>query len=96
VRKRTLLERLGERDARSVHIACTHGLFSGGALDRLNPRRDVLEIVSTNTVSISAEKCGPKLKILSVAPALAEAMRRIHNGESVSALFHPVDSGGAA
>jgi ribose-phosphate pyrophosphokinase len=33
---------------------------------------------------------------LSVAPALAEAMRRIHNGESVSALFHPVDSGGAA
>jgi ribose-phosphate pyrophosphokinase len=91
-----LLERLGERDARSVRIACTHGLFSGGALDRLNPRRDVLEIVSTNTVSISAEKCGPKLKILSVAPALAEAMRRIHNGESVSALFHPVDSGGAA
>jgi ribose-phosphate pyrophosphokinase len=91
-----LLERLRERDARSVRIACTHGLFSAGALDRLNQRKDVLEIVSTNTVPIPAEKCVPKLKILSVAPALAEAMRRIHNGESVSALFHPVEGGGAA
>jgi ribose-phosphate pyrophosphokinase len=91
-----LLERLRERDARPVRIACTHGLFSAGALDRLNQRKDVLEIVSTNTVPIPAEKCVPKLKILSVAPALAEAMRRIHNGESVSALFHPVEGGGAA
>ena len=36
---------------------------------------------------ISAEKCTDKLRVLSIAPALAEAMRRIHNGESVSALF---------
>src|ERR1700720_3048466 len=91
-----VLERLRERDARSVRIACTHGLFSAGALDRLNQRHDVLEIVSTNTVPIPGEKCVPKLKILSVAPALAEAMRRIHNGESVSALFHPVEGGGPA
>jgi ribose-phosphate pyrophosphokinase len=91
-----LLERLRERGARSVRIACTHGVFSAGALDRLNQRHEVLEIVATNTVPIPAEKCVPKLKILSVAPALAEAMRRIHNGESVSALFHPVDAGGAA
>ena len=88
-----LLDRLRERDARSVRIACTHGLFSGGALERLNQQQDVLEVVSTNTVPIPAEKCVPKLKILSVAPALAEAMRRIHNGESVSALFHTVDGG---
>jgi ribose-phosphate pyrophosphokinase len=91
-----LLERLRERGARSVRIACTHGVFSAGALDRLNQRHEVLEIVATNTVPIPAEKCVPKLKILSVAPALAEAMRRIHNGESVSALFHAVDAGGAA
>ena len=90
-----LLERLRERDARSVRIACTHGLFSAGALDRLDRRHDVLEIVSTNTVPIPAEKWVPKLKILSVAPALAEAMRRIHNGESVSALFHAVDGDGS-
>jgi hypothetical protein len=77
-----------------LRFACTHGLFSAGALDRLDQQHDVFEIVSTNTVPIPAEKCVPKLKILSVAPALAEAMRRIHNGESVSALFHPADGGG--
>ena len=82
-----LLERLRERDARSVRIACTHGLFSAGALDRLDRRHDVLEIVSTNTVPIPAEKWVPKLKILSVAPALAEAMRRIHNGNPLAPCF---------
>jgi ribose-phosphate pyrophosphokinase len=83
-----LLDRLRERHARSIRIACTHGLFSSGALDRLNNQPDVLEIVCTNTVPIPIEKRVPKLTILSVAPALAEAIRRIHNGESVSALFH--------
>jgi ribose-phosphate pyrophosphokinase len=84
-----LLERLRERNVRSIRIACTHGLFSSGALERLGNQPDVLEIVCTNTVPIPIEKRVAKLKILSVAPALAEAMRRIHNGESVSALFHP-------
>jgi ribose-phosphate pyrophosphokinase len=84
-----LLERLRERKVRSIRIACTHGLFSSGALERLGNQPDVLEIVCTNTVPIPPEKRVAKLKILSVAPALAEAMRRIHNGESVSALFHP-------
>ena len=83
-----LLERLRERNARSVRVACTHGLFSAGALARLDAQPDVIEIVCTNTVPIATEKRTPKLKILPVAPALAEAMRRIHSGESVSALFH--------
>jgi ribose-phosphate pyrophosphokinase len=47
----------------------------------------VQEIICTNTVPIPVEKRIPQLTVLSVAPALAEAMRRIHNGESVSALF---------
>jgi ribose-phosphate pyrophosphokinase len=47
----------------------------------------VEEIVCTNTVPIPARDHTEKLTVLSVAPALAEAMRRIHNGESVSALF---------
>jgi ribose-phosphate pyrophosphokinase len=47
----------------------------------------VIEIVCTNTVPIPPVKRVPKLTVLSVAPALAEAMRRIHNGESVSVLF---------
>jgi len=82
-----LLDRLRERHVKSVRIACTHGLFSGGALRRLNDQPDVSEIVCTNTVPIAVEKRVPKLTVLSVAPALAEAIRRIHDGESVSALF---------
>src|SRR5262249_57374230 len=82
-----LLDRLRERKVRSIRIACTHGLFADDALKRLNEQPDVIEIVCTNTVPIAPNKRVSKLTILSVAPALAEAMRRIHNGESVSALF---------
>ena len=83
-----LLDRLRERGAGSIRVACTHGLFSDGALERLQDQPDVLEVVCTNTVPIEKDKWVPKLRILSIAPAMAEAMRRIHNGESVSALFH--------
>ncbi len=82
-----LLDRLRELDARSIRVACTHGLFAGGALKRIGDQPDVLEIVCTNTVPIPEAERIDKLTVLSVAPALAEAMRRIHNGESVSALF---------
>jgi ribose-phosphate pyrophosphokinase len=82
-----LLDRLRERNVGQIRVACTHGLFSDGALDRLQAQPDVLEIICTNTVPIGKEKRVPKLEVLSIAPALAEAIRRIHNGESVSALF---------
>ncbi|MDQ2957784.1 MAG: ribose-phosphate pyrophosphokinase [Actinomycetota bacterium] len=87
-----LLDRLRELNARSVRVACTHGLFAAGALKRIGDQADVLEIVCTNTVPIPASERSPKLTVLSIAPALAEAMRRIHNGESVSALFEGADS----
>src|SRR5882724_4798395 len=83
-----LLRHLREHEARSIRIACTHGILSGSATQRLAAEPDVLEIVCTNTVPIPAEKRVPKLTVLSIAPALAEAMRRINTGESVSALFH--------
>lgn len=79
------LRRLG---AKSIRIACTHGLFSSGALDRLGAQEDILEIVCTNTIPVPDAGKHPKLVVLSIAPALAEAMRRIHAGESVSELFH--------
>lgn len=82
-----LLDRLRERNVRSVRVACTHGLFTGDAIRRLSDEKEIEEIVCTNTVPIPLESRTRKLTILSVAPALAEAMRRIHNGESVSALF---------
>ncbi|WP_433478637.1 ribose-phosphate diphosphokinase [Spirillospora sp. CA-142024] len=82
-----LLDRLREMDARTIRIACTHGLFAAGALQRLSAEPDVLEIVCTNTVPVPDGDRSDKLRVLSIAPALAEAVRRIHNGESVSALF---------
>jgi len=84
-----LLGHLGRLGARSVRIACTHGLFSADSLRRLAERDEVREIVCTNTVPLRDESPSPKLTVLSVAPAFAEAIRRIHNGESVSALFEP-------
>jgi ribose-phosphate pyrophosphokinase len=82
-----LLDRLRERDVRSVRIACTHGLFSDGALKRIAAQPLVREIVSTNTLPAVAADDGANLRVISIAPALAEAIRRIHEGESVSALF---------
>ncbi|MEV6343830.1 ribose-phosphate pyrophosphokinase [Actinoplanes sp. NPDC051851] len=82
-----LLARLRERNVRSVRVACTHGLFTNDAVERLSAEKEIEEIVCTNTVPIPRQKRNDKLTVISVAPALAEAMRRIHNGESVSALF---------
>jgi ribose-phosphate pyrophosphokinase len=70
---------------RSICVACTHGLFADGALEKLAAAEDVSEIVSTNSVPVPVAH--PKLTVLSVAPALAEAIRRTHDGESVSVLF---------
>jgi ribose-phosphate pyrophosphokinase len=82
-----LLERLRERGVNSIRVACTHGLFADRAIERIGEQADVLEIVCTNTVPIPPRERSAKLTVLSVAPMLAEAMRRIHNGESVSTLF---------
>ena len=79
-----LLTLLAEQDVRSVAVACTHGLFADNALDKLTAA-DVTEVVCTNTAPVPLDH--PKLHVLSVAPALAEAISRIHNGESVSSLF---------
>lgn len=87
-----LLHELKRYDVRSIRVATTHGLFTDGAVERLSAQDGVAGIVCTNTVPILEEKASDKLEVISVAPALAEAMRRIHKGESVSALFGVNDS----
>jgi ribose-phosphate pyrophosphokinase len=82
-----LLDRLRERGVRRIDIATTHGLFTGPAIERLRRQTDVTEIVTTNTVPLPPEKRLPHMTVLSVAPLLGEAIRRIHHGESVSELF---------
>ncbi len=85
-----LLARLRERGARNISLACTHALFTGPAVGRLAGAEGLVEIVTTNTVPVPAEKRDrlPNLEVLSIAPLLAEAIRRIHLGESVSSLFN--------
>jgi len=85
-----VLRKLRERHAGRIAVACTHGLFTGKAIERLRDA-DVAEIVTTDTVPIAREKRLPNMKVLSVAPLLAEAIRRIHLGESVSSLFDVAD-----
>ena len=82
-----LFDRLRERGARRLSVACTHGLFTGKAIERLGGRTDLDEIVTTNTVPIPPEKRLPNMTVLSIAPLIAEAIRRIHNGESISSMF---------
>lgn len=69
-----------------VYAACTHPLFSGPAVRRL-AESSVREVVVTDTVPLPPEKRLPKLTVLSVAPLLGEAIRRIHTGQSVGELF---------
>ena len=83
-----LIRRLRDRRVSDITIACTHGLFAKNALDRFCAFDEVKEVVTTDTVPLPASiQSHPKLTTLSVAPLLAEAIRRIHNGESVSSLF---------
>jgi len=84
-----LMDRLREQGVASIRIACTHGLFADGTAQRLSDFDDVVEIVCTNTAPIPDAKRTDKLTVLSVAPALATAIRCIHNGESVSERFFP-------
>jgi ribose-phosphate pyrophosphokinase len=70
-----------------ISVACTHGLFTGSAIERLSGLTEVEEIVTTDTVPIPPWKRLPNMCVLSIAPLLSEAIRRIRGGESVSALF---------
>jgi ribose-phosphate pyrophosphokinase len=69
-----------------VTVACVHPVLSGEAPERLRAA-EVDEYVFTDSIPIPPEKSNPRITVLSVAKLLAEAIRRIHDGRSVSALF---------
>ena len=78
---------LMEAGAKEVHACCTHAVLSGPALDRIS-NAAIKSIVATNTIPLRDEMEGhPKIKILSVAPLLGEAILRINRETSVSSLF---------
>ncbi len=84
-----LLDRLADEGCTGAAVACTHGLFVGKAVDSLRHHPMITEVVTTDTVPAPAD--WPELKVRSVAGLFAEAIARVHAGESVSSLFDGVD-----
>jgi len=80
---------LEERGVIEVYAACTHAILSGSAISRLQ-ESGIRELVVTDTVPLPAEKQIPIITVLSLAPLIGEAIRRIHTGQSVGELFHEV------
>ena len=75
-----------KQGAKSVTAVATHGVLSGPAMERLS-ESNIKKIIVTDTIEIPKEKHIEKMKIVSVGNVFGEAVNRIHNGESVSALF---------
>lgn len=82
-----LADLLRKKQVEKITLACTHGVLSGPAIERLSSIPEIKEIVTTNTVPIPPEKRLPNMTILSVAPMFGEAIRRNIMGRSVGALF---------
>ncbi|MCL4299059.1 MAG: ribose-phosphate pyrophosphokinase [Anaerolineae bacterium] len=78
---------LKEEQALDIYACVTHAVLSGPAVQRLT-EAPVKEVVATNTIALPPHKYFSKLTILSVAPLLAEVIRRIHLGISVGELFN--------
>ena len=72
--------------AKEVFACATHPTFSGSAIQRIKESA-VKEVVVTNTIPVTGTKKLDKITVLSIAPLLGEAIRRIHTGQSVGAMF---------
>ncbi len=75
-----------DRGAKQVFSCVTHPILSGLASEKIE-NSTIQELVITDTVPSSGKRLNGKIKVLSVAPLLGEAIRRIHQGQSVGALF---------
>ena len=69
-----------------MYACATHGVLSDPAIERIRDSA-LREVVITDSIPLPAAKRIPKLTVLSVAPLIGEAIKRIHRGESVGALF---------
>jgi ribose-phosphate pyrophosphokinase len=81
------VDAIKKHGAKKVMAACSHAVLSGPAIKRLN-ESELDKIVVTNTIAMDGkQKECPKLKVLTVAPLLGEAIKRIHEESSLSSLF---------
>jgi ribose-phosphate pyrophosphokinase len=75
-----------EAGAREIHVAATHAVLCGDAIENLSSA-PISSLVVTDSIPLDASQLAGKLKILSAAPLLAEAIKRIHHDQSISELF---------
>jgi len=79
-------EQLVAKGARSVMAAVSHGVFAAGSMQRLDAS-PIRRLVTTDTIETQPVTLSQKVRVVSVAPLFAEAIRRIHQRESISVLF---------
>jgi ribose-phosphate pyrophosphokinase len=75
-----------DQGARSVSVACIHGFLSGRAVENIC-NSEINELVITDTIPLTPAKQHDKIKVISIAPLLGEAIARINSGRSVGELF---------
>jgi ribose-phosphate pyrophosphokinase len=81
------VEALKKAKAKTIYAAITHGILSGPAISSIDQCKGLEKLLISDSIPLLAEKKNPKIQVLSVANLLAEAIKRIHNEESVSCLF---------
>ena len=79
-------KKLKEVGASEIHVATTHAVFCGPAVERLT-EADLAGIVCTDSIPLAADQMPPKTHVLGVSSLLGEAIKRIHRNESVGRLF---------
>ena len=78
---------LKKANAKTVRAAITHGVLSGNAMENVDRCKELEEIFITDSIPLPDHKKHPRIKVITVADLLAEAIKRIHKEESVSCLF---------
>jgi len=81
-----IVRALQREEVSEIYACATHGVLSGPAVDLIRDS-PLIEVVLTDSIPLPAQKRLPKITTLSVAPLIGEAIKRIHRGESVGALF---------
>ncbi len=81
------VEAITARGASEIYVVATHGVLPGDASKRITSNPHIKELVITDTVPLPEDKVNSKIKVISIAPLLGEAIRRIHEGRSVGELF---------
>lgn len=78
--------KLMERGARAVYAVVTHGVLAAGSIEKID-RSPIQRLLITDTVEHQPVQFSEKIEVISVAPLFAEAIKRIHNRESISEMF---------